>query len=162
MIFKESEILKSLNHPNIVRILNCFAMSDMKVIIVMEYLEGGELLELLKVKNKFEENLARLYFKQIVSAVHYCHRQGIIHRDLKLENILVKNEKTVKVADFGISGVADRFNPDADWGTLKYMAPEVLSGKNRLNSTGVDVWACGVILYYMVTGSLPFRGSNSA
>lgn len=66
------------------------------------------------------------------------------------------------MADFGISGVADRFNPEADWGTLKYMSPEVLSGKNKTNSTGVDVWACGIILYFMVTGNLPFNGSSTA
>ena len=74
----------------------------------------------------------------------------------------MKNEKTIKVADFGISGVADRFNAQADWGTLRYMSPEVLSGKHKLNSTGVDVWACGVILYFMVTGNLPFDGSSTA
>lgn len=66
------------------------------------------------------------------------------------------------MADFGISGVADRFNPEADWGTLRYMAPEVLSGKNKQNYAGVDVWACGIILFFMVTGSLPFNGSTTA
>lgn len=84
MLFREAEYLKSLNHPHIVKILNCYALKDMKVIIVMEYLEGGELLELLKDKKKFTEEEARFYFKQLVSAVSYCHRQGIIHRDLKL------------------------------------------------------------------------------
>lgn len=73
MIFREAANLKSLNHPNIVKILNCYAMNDMRVVIVMEYLEGGELLELLKQKGRFDENLARNYFRQIILAVHYCH-----------------------------------------------------------------------------------------
>jgi serine/threonine protein kinase len=73
-----------------------------------------------------------------------------------------KEDLKVKVADFGISGVADSFNPDFDMGTLKYMAPEVLSRKERINTPGVDIWACGVILYYLLFGQLPFTGlSNS-
>ena len=123
MIFREAENLKSLNHPNIVKILNCYTLSDMKVVVVMEYLEGGELLSLLREKKQFEEEEARQYFKQIVQAIVYCHRHGLIHRDLKLENILLSKERVAKIADFGISGVADRFNPEVDWGTLKYMAP---------------------------------------
>ena len=84
MIFREAENLKSLNHPNIVKILNCYTLSDMKVVVVMEYLEGGELLSLLREKKQFEEEEARQYFKQIVQAIVYCHRHGLIHRDLKL------------------------------------------------------------------------------
>lgn len=98
-----------------------------------------------------------------------------MHRDLKLENILIKNvcsldgsqgsikdTKVLKIADFGISGVADQFNPEVDWGTLRYMSPEVLSGRTKLNSPAVDVWACGVILYLLVTGKNPFNGNSSS
>lgn len=98
----------------------------MRVVIVMEYLEGGELLQLLKKQKKeyFEEREAKEYFKQIINGVAYCHKKGIVHRDLKLENILIKNicplegsqgsiknSRVLKIADFGISGVADQFNP---------------------------------------------------
>jgi 5'-AMP-activated protein kinase catalytic alpha subunit len=69
---------------------------------------------------------------------------------------------SIKIADFGISGVADQFNPDFDAGTLKYMAPEVLSAKEKSNTPAVDVWACGVILYYMVFGCLPFKGTHTS
>lgn len=82
---------------------------------------------------------------------------------MKLENILLKSKGStaIKVADFGISGVADRLNPDADTGTLKYMSPEVLSGKEKGNSPTVDVWAMGCLLYCMLVGRLPFDGSAS-
>lgn len=81
-----------------------------------------------------------------------------------MENLLLKsrNSKEVKVADFGISGVAEQFNPDVDTGTLKYMSPEVLSGVEKGNSTAVDVWSMGCIFYYMLFGKLPFIGKTSA
>lgn len=164
MAFREVENLKALSHPNIVRILNCYTLSNMQLVVVMEYLEGGELIGLLKKRGNFTEIEAREIFAQIVSAISYCHQQNIIHRDLKLENILVANkeELRVKIADFGISGVADSFNPDFDIGTLRYMAPEVLSKKEKINTAGVDVWACGVMLFCMLFGYLPFTGSSNS
>lgn len=81
-----------------------------------------------------------------------------------MENILLKSRdaKEIKIADFGISGVAEQFNPDIDTGTLKYMSPEVLSGNEKGNSPAVDVWAIGCIFYYMLYGKLPFIGKTSA
>lgn len=84
MVFREVENLKALNHTNIVKIMNCYTLSNMQLVVVMEYLQGGELLSLLKAKGKFSETEARKIFAQILSAVAYCHRQNIIHRDLKL------------------------------------------------------------------------------
>jgi serine/threonine protein kinase len=164
MIFREVETLKALSHPHIVKISNCYTLPNMQMVVVMEYLEGGELLGLLKEKGTFNEPTARKIFKQIAEAVSHCHRENIIHRDLKLENVLLENkeEKKIKVADFGIAGVADTINPDFDVGTLRYMAPEVLSRKEKNNSAAVDVWACGVMLYCMVFGKLPFSEGNSA
>ena len=72
----------------------------------------------------------------------------------------MKDENTVKVADFGISGVAYKFNSEFHWGTARYMSPEILSKKQKINSTAVDVWACGIMLFYMVYGSYPFDGSS--
>lgn len=94
----------------------------------------------------------------------YVHSKNIIHRDLKLENILLKGKdsKQVKIADFGISGVAKHLNPHASSGTLKYMSPEVLSGSQKGNTPGVDIWALGVILYYMLIGKQPFGGNTNA
>lgn len=116
----------------------------------------------MKQKGKFDEEEARIYFKQIIDAVSYCHRQGIVHRDLKVENILLSKDHQIKVTDFGISGVADRFNAEVDWGTLKYMPPEILSKKEKANACACDIWACGIILFYMVEGFLPFSGNSSS
>lgn len=100
MIYAETETLKTLHHNNIVKILNCFTMKDMKIAFVMEYLEGGELFELVREKRRLSEPLARIYFKQLIEAIGYCHRKKLIHRDLKLENILLvsKNSETIKVS----------------------------------------------------------------
>mgnify|MGYP001451929334 CR=1 FL=1 len=99
MIFSETETLKSLNHENIVKILNCFNLKNMDIAFVMEYLEGGELLQLIKEKKRLPESLARTYFKQLVEAISYCHKAKMIHRDLKLENILLtsKDSEVIKV-----------------------------------------------------------------
>ena len=128
----------------------------------MEYMEGGELKEYLRKKGKLTESEAKNFFKQIINAVRYCHQKGLVHRDLKLENILMKDESVVKVSDFGISGVVNRFNAEVDWGTLRYMSPEVLSKRQKINTTAVDIWAMGVILYYMVCGEPPFCGHSSS
>ena len=99
MIFSETETLKSLHHENIVKILNCFNLKNMNLAFVMEYLEGGELYQLVKQQKKLPESLARKFFKQLIEAISYCHRKKLIHRDLKLENILLvsKNSETIKV-----------------------------------------------------------------
>lgn len=91
MIFREAESMKTLNHPNIVKIINCYTLKDMKMVVMMEYMEGGQLKALLHKKKRFSETEARHYFKQLISAVDYCHHRNIIHRDLKLENILLGN-----------------------------------------------------------------------
>lgn len=104
MVFREAEIMKSLNHKNIVKIKNCYTLSDMKVVFVMEFLEGGELLERVEAEKKFTEEQAKGFFKQIVDAMAYCHKNKLIHRDLKLENILLvsKTSDQVKVRNTSI------------------------------------------------------------
>ena len=99
MVFREVEMLKSLNHKNIVKILNCYTLPNMEVIIVMEFLEGGELLDYVLEKGRLDESESRFFFKQVVDAVFYIHQQKLIHRDLKLENLLLaaKNDKIIKV-----------------------------------------------------------------
>ena len=136
----------------------------MQVVVVMEYMEGGELLKELHSRGKFTEEEAKVYFKQMVNAIAYCHSKNIVHRDLKLENILVKKqgETHIKVADFGISGMVKEFDSNSNIGTLKYMSPEILSGAEKGTTPGIDVWALGVILYYMTMGKLPFVGSTSS
>ena len=121
MVFKEAEMLKSLNHKNIVKFKNCYTLENMQVVFIMEFLEGGELLEYLSEKGRLDEEEARFFFIQIIEAINYCHKEGLIHRDLKLENLLLKNRTTkeikvyfllekkyieiFKVVDFGIAGI---------------------------------------------------------
>ena len=98
-MFAEAETLKNLRHKNIVRVINCFSLSTMQVAFVMEYLDGGELLEYVLKRGKLSEEEARDFFKQIAEAIAYCHRNKLIHCDLKLENILLesKDSNVVKV-----------------------------------------------------------------
>ena len=153
MVFREAELMKSLVHKNIVKIYNCYTLTNMQVVIVMEFLEGGELLEYVQEQGRLSEDEARLIFKQISEAIAYCHSQKLIHRDLKLENILIasKQDRQIKIADFGIAGMATNFNVDKlDVGSLSYMAPEILSGRARKLGPSIDIWALGVILYGLV------------
>lgn len=163
MVFSEAELLKNLKHKNIVEITSFFKLRDLRVVFMMEYLEGGELGAYLKSKGKLNEEEARELFKQLLDAVHFCHMNKIIHRDLKPENILFvsKNSKQIKVVDFGIAGLYSGFNFDvSDAGSLRYMAPEILSGKNKAANPAMDVWSMGCILYTLFHGQPPFSGSN--
>lgn len=121
---------------------------------------GGELYHYLKKYEKMEETIARAILLQIVSAMLYCHSRGVVHRDLKLENVLFKNEDEedylVKVVDFGIAGVAQE---KVDAGTLSYMAPECLERVAADTTPAIDVWAIGIMLYALIYGSLPFQGT---
>lgn len=164
MVFREVEMLKSLSHKNIVKILNCYTLKNMEVIIVMEFLEGGELLDYVLEKGKIDEAEARLFFRQIIDALTYIHQEKLIHRDLKLENLLLanKNSKIIKIVDFGIAGINANFNAEnSDAGSLNYLAPELLQKKPNCVSPGLDVWAVGCILYGMVCGELPFQGKDN-
>jgi len=163
MVFKEAELLKNINHKHIVDIVNFFALKDMRVIFVMEYLQGGELGEFLQKKGKLEEEEAREIFVQLADAVNFCHMNNIIHRDLKLENILFESteSKNIKVVDFGIAGFySNQKGSESSAGSLRYMAPEVLNGRNKAANPAIDVWSMGVILHTLLHGSLPFDGKN--
>lgn len=162
-IFTEFETVKALNHPNIVSIINFFVIKKtLQTYCIMEYLEGGELLNYLQKSAKLEETDAREIFKQIISAIDYCHKHKIIHRDLKLENILKVNNDTldVKIVDFGIAGLfSGRKSEITKAGSINYLAPEIVSRKNLSASPALDIWAIGCILYALLNGSLPFVDS---
>lgn len=167
MIFKEAELLAQLKHTNIVRIINFYALKNMEVVFIMEYLDGGELLEYVLKQKLLPEMTAQHFFKQLTEGVAYCHREKMIHRDLKLENLLLTKESdpnnlpVLKIVDFGIAGICSNFDIDnVDAGTLKYMAPEQLQGKHKAVTQAVDIWAMGIILYAMLFGQLPFNGNG--
>ncbi|CAD8067435.1 unnamed protein product [Paramecium sonneborni] len=160
-LLEETEILKTLDHPNIVKVLEIFA--DFKYYyIITEYCKGGELLDRIKTITNYSERIAAKYMKQVFSAIMYCHNKNIVHRDLKPENILFDSkdpEANLKVIDFGASEkMVNESNLTKKVGTPYYVAPEVISEPEY--DKKVDVWSCGVILYILMIGRPPFRGQN--
>ena len=163
-LINEINVVKSLDHPNIMKVYEFFN-KDNCLYIISELLSGGELLDKINENNNLSEDVSAFLMKQIFSAVDFCHQKGIIHRDLKPENILIESEEeankeffTVKIIDFGTSGKlknGEMFNLNV--GTPLYISPEVLN--NKYNEKG-DIWSCGVIMYMMLSGQPPFKGDN--
>lgn len=158
-LFREVTIMKMLDHPNIVKLYEVID-SPRTLYLVMEYASGGEVFDYLVAHGRMREKEARAKFRQIVSAVQYCHQKQIIHRDLKAENLLLDSEMNIKIADFGFS---NEFVPgqtlDTFCGSPPYAAPELFKGL-RYEGPEVDIWSLGVILYTLVSGTLPFDGNN--
>jgi 5'-AMP-activated protein kinase catalytic alpha subunit len=128
--------------------------------MVMEYVPGGELFDFIVSNGRLSEPRARTMFQQLISGVEYCHQHAVVHRDLKPENLLLDSEQQLRIADFGLSNVmkdGDFFKTSC--GSPNYAAPEVISGKLYAGPE-VDVWSCGVILYALLCGSLPFDDEN--
>nr|KYP72975.1 CBL-interacting serine/threonine-protein kinase 11 [Cajanus cajan] len=153
--------MSRLRHPNIVKLHEVLATKT-KIYFVLEFAKGGELFARI-AKGRFGENLARRYFQQLISAVGYCHARGVFHRDLKPENLLVDESGNLKVSDFGLSAVKEQVGVDGLLhtlcGTPAYVAPEIL-GKKGYDGAKVDVWSCGIILFVLVAGYLPFNDPN--
>ncbi|KAF8561637.1 hypothetical protein P879_04775 [Paragonimus westermani] len=158
-LFREVRVLKTLNHPNIIKLLEVIE-SERHLYLVMEYASGGEVFDYLVSHGKMKEAQARVKFRQIVSAVQYCHQKMVVHRDLKAENLLLDADMNIKIADFGFSNYFSTTQKlDTFCGSPPYAAPELFLGR-KYEGPEVDVWSLGVILYTLVSGTLPFDGKN--
>jgi serine/threonine protein kinase len=158
-VMKEVKILKRMRHTNIVQLLDTFETSK-HIIFVMELCSGGDLLNYVRKRRKLTEDYAKTIFKQILDALHYCHKLNILHRDIKLDNIILDAEGVIKVGDFGVSKIVDNNQTMYDQcGTPAYIAPEILRDKGY-KGYGIDVWSAGVVLYAMLYGTVPFRAQN--
>ncbi|CAN4100170.1 unnamed protein product [Withania somnifera] len=160
-IIREISVMRLVRHPNIVELKEVMATKQ-KIFVVMEYVKGGELFA--KVANgKLKEDVARKYFQQLISAVDFCHSRGAFHRDLKPENLLLDENENLKVSDFGLSALSEQLRSDGllhtQCGTPAYVAPEVLR-KKGYDGAKSDIWSCGVILYVLLAGFLPFKHEN--
>ncbi|XP_016393061.1 NUAK family SNF1-like kinase 1 [Sinocyclocheilus rhinocerous] len=158
-IRREIEIMSSLRHPHIISIYEVFENKD-KIVIVMEYASKGELYDYISERRRLAERETRHFFRQIVSAVHYCHKNGVVHRDLKLENVLLDENCNIKIADFGLSNLYHKDKLLQTFcGSPLYASPEIVNGRPYCGPE-VDSWALGVLLYTLVYGSMPFDGGD--
>lgn len=155
-IKREISIMKLVRHPYVVRLHEVLA-SRTKIYIILEFITGGELFDKIVHHGRLSENESRRYFQQLIDGVDYCHSKGVYHRDLKPENLLLDSQGNLKISDFGLSALPA---PGVSLlkttcGTPNYVAPEVLSHKGY-DGAVADVWSCGVILYVLMAGYLPF------
>ncbi|XP_044496394.1 CBL-interacting serine/threonine-protein kinase 23 isoform X2 [Mangifera indica] len=161
-IKREISTMKLIRHPNVIRMYEVMA-SKTKIYIVLEFVTGGELFDKIASKGRLKEDEARKYFQQLINAVDYCHSRSVYHRDLKPENLLLDANGVLKISDFGLSALPQQVREDGllhtTCGTPNYVAPEVINNKGY-DGAKADLWSCGVILFVLMAGFLPFEESN--
>ena len=159
-LFNEIEIISRLDHKNIIHVEKILEDSK-NYYIIMEYCEKGELFDYIVNKERLNPAEASLFFYQLINGVEYIHQQGFAHRDLKPENLLLTKEKILKIIDFGLCHDFDGENYlTTKCGSPSYAAPEILKGY-PYDGFKTDIWCCGIILYAMLCGYLPFDGDNN-
>ncbi|GFY24220.1 hypothetical protein TNCV_1012721 [Trichonephila clavipes] len=158
-ILREIQIMKMLHHPHIIALYQVMETERM-IYLVTEYASGGEIFDHLVAHGRMSEKQARHKFKQILTAIKYCHERHVVHRDLKAENLLLDENMNIKIADFGFSNYYESDKMLSTWcGSPPYAAPELFEGR-QYNGPKADVWSLGVVLYVLVCGALPFDGST--
>ncbi|KAG8331404.1 testis-specific serine/threonine-protein kinase 3-like [Homalodisca vitripennis] len=163
---REIEVVKGLRHQNLIRFLQAVETTH-RVYIIMEYAENGSLLDIIRKDTYIEEEpRAKNWFSQLRDALEYCHEHGVVHRDVKCENLLMNNKYDLKLSDFGFA--RGHMKPRSDGipilsetfcGSYAYASPEILKGV-PYDPTLSDVWSMGVVLFAMVFGKLPFDDTN--
>ncbi|KAL4870455.1 hypothetical protein BDV12DRAFT_207737 [Aspergillus spectabilis] len=158
-IEREVVIMKLIEHPNVISLYDVWENRG-ELYLVLEYVEGGELFDYVSNHGPLPEEEAVRLFRQIIAGLGYCHRFNICHRDLKPENILLDGDHNVKLADFGMAAL----QPAGHWlntscGSPHYAAPEIIYGR-KYRGDRADIWSCGIILYALLTGFLPFDGGD--
>ncbi|KAL0576404.1 serine/threonine-protein kinase gin4 [Marasmius crinis-equi] len=160
-IDREITMMKLMNHPNILRIYDVYEGAK-ELFLVLEYVEGGELFDFLVNRGRLPPADARTFFKQIILGLNYAHTFSIIHRDLKPENILIASldPPLLKIADWGMAAFAPpTLQLETSCGSPHYASPEIVNGE-RYQGNATDIWSCGVILFALLTGRLPFDDKN--
>lgn len=162
LILREISAMRRLqDHPNILKIHEVMATKS-KIYIVVELATGGELFAKISRHGKLPESIARRYFQQLVSAMRFCHENGVAHRDVKPQNLLLDSNGNLKVSDFGLSALPEQLKNGllhTACGTPAYTAPEVVY-RVGYDGSKADAWSCGVILFVLLAGHLPFDDSN--
>ncbi|CAG5113531.1 Oidioi.mRNA.OKI2018_I69.chr2.g7630.t1.cds [Oikopleura dioica] len=156
---REIAIMKLLEHQHVLKIVDVYE-NRKNLYLVLEHVAGGELFDYLVRKGRLSPREANKFFKQIVSAVDFCHQHNVCHRDLKPENLLLDSQNNIKVADFGMASLQPAGNMlETSCGSPHYACPEVIRG-DKYDGTAADVWSLGVILFALLVGALPFDDDN--
>lgn len=155
-VFQEVYILKKIRHSNIIRLYEVFE-NKKHIMMVMEYAGGGDLYHLVKKSKHLTEDETKYIFKKLVHGVAHCHCRSVLHRDIKLDNIILDGEGGVKICDFGVSRLVTRNEViQEQCGTPAYLPPEMASN-SEYSGFSVDVWSLGILLYAMLQGTVPFK-----
>lgn len=160
-VSREIKILKLVNHPNVISLYEIIE-TQKQLYLIMEYACGGELFDYIVARSRLKEQQACIFFQQLLSGIEYLQRVGVVHRDLKPENLLLDENKNLKIVDFGLSNLyRSEETLKTACGSPCYAAPEMIAGK-RYHGSRVDVWSCGVVLFAMLCGYLPFEDANTS
>lgn len=151
--------MKLIRHPNIMSLHDVYE-SETELYLILEYVEGGELFDYLVKRGRLPEREALIFFQQIINGLDYCHKHMICHRDLKPENLLLDANLNIKIADFGMATLQQEGKRlETSCGSPHYASPEIIRGV-KYDGAAADIWSCGVILYALLTGNLPFDDEN--